>query len=174
MTPAPIPQATVASTLAQGLPKTGGRRSRTKGRNQGAESKADHAEQEEGSPGEDFASYLGQIGNAPFLTAAEEAALAFNLRSALEAFLRHIVGSLAGIEKILEMAAQTRPQKKAPKASGAEKGLSCIEEDCRTELAKARHALASRGWVTADVTGRLKDSALKLALELKIRVIQFI
>jgi RNA polymerase sigma factor (sigma-70 family) len=115
---------------------------------------------------------MGRIGKMPLLTAADESALAASLRSALEGFLRHMVGSLRGIESILAIAAETSAQRKRAKSSDGQTDINCIEEACVTELTVARHALASRGWVPADVAARLKDDALRIALGIGIRVSQ--
>ena len=174
MTPASIPQATAASTPGQSLSKNEGRRSRIKGRNQGTESKTDYAKQGDWSPGEGLGSYLGRIGKTPLLTAAEEIALVSDLRSALEKFLRHLVGSLTGVEKLLELADETRDQRKRAKASVGGEDISQIEADCRAALSAARNALTSLGWVPSEVAGKLMEHALKLALGLRVRVTQAI
>ena len=174
MTTAPIPQANAASTLAQGIPKNEGRRPRNKGRNQGALSKTNYAEQGDGSSGEELGSYLGRIGKTPLLSAPEEIALATDLRSALEKFLRHLVGSLTGVEKILELAVEKRTQRKRAKVSVGGEDISQLEADCRAALSIAHNALTSLGWVPSEVASKLMEHALKLALGLRIRVTQAI
>ena len=72
------------------------------------------------------------------MTAAEEIALVSDLRSALEKFLRHLVGSLTGVEKLLELADETRDQRKRAKASVGGEDISQIEADCRAAAGAKR------------------------------------